>query len=57
MKEEQQRRAEAEEMVANTRDQLSGVKSALGAQVMELDQQLSRSQEQCSQLQAGKVWQ
>ena len=57
MKEEQQRRAEAEEMVANTRDQLSGVKNALGAQVMELDQQLSRSQEQCSQLQAGKVWQ
>ena len=45
---EQQKRAEAEETEADTRDQLSGVKSALGSQVMQLDQQ-------CTQLQSDKV--
>ena len=45
---EQQKRATAEEVVGDMRDQLSGVKSALGSQVMQLDKQ-------CTQLQTDKV--
>lgn len=52
---EQQKRADAEEDAANMRDQLGGVKSALGSQVMELDRQLKASQEQCTQLETEKV--
>ena len=52
---EQEKRAGAEEDVANLRDQLAGVKTALSLQVMELDQQLTGCREQCSQLQTEKV--
>lgn len=52
---EQQKRADAEEDAANLRDQLGGVKSALGSQVMELDRRLKASQEQCTQLETEKV--
>ena len=45
----------AEETVANMRDQLGGVKNALGSKVMELDAQLKASQQQSSQLQREKV--
>ena len=55
IKSEQQKRADADEAVANMRDQLEGVRSALSSQVMDLDQQLSGSQEQCSELQRDKV--
>ena len=52
---EQQKKADAEEDAANMRDQLGGVKSALGSQVMELDRRLKASQEQCTQLETEKV--
>ena len=55
IRQEQQKRNEAEEAVGNMRDQLAGVKSALGSQVIELDGQLKTSQQQCSQLQIQKV--
>ena len=55
IKSEQQKRADADEAVANMQDQLEGVRSALSSQVMDLDQQLSGSQEQCSELQRDKV--
>ena len=55
IKEEEQKKASAEETVADMRDQLAGVKSALGSQVMELDDQLKTSQQLCSQLTEEKV--
>ena len=55
IREEEQKRASAEESLVDTRDQLAGVKSALGSQVMELDGQLKTSQQQCSQLSQEKV--
>ena len=55
IKQEQQKRSEAEETVVNMKDQLSGVKSALGSQVMELDTKLKISQQQSSLLQTEKV--
>ena len=55
IREEEQKRAAAEEAVVDMRDQLTGVKSALGSQVMELDEQLKASQQTCSQLTQEKV--
>ena len=55
IREEEQKRASAEESLVDMRDQLAGVKSALGTQVMELDRQLKTSQRQCSQLSQEKV--